>query len=93
MRFSVIYHAFTVEIGGNFADAFVRQSVKIDVAGIADFPCGGFLGAGVGSLLQALLMESSCVFMKPLRRTCPELNILSVATALNRLSDLAAFSV
>lgn len=55
MRLPVVHHAFAVEIRGNLADAFVRQGVKIDVARIADFPCGGFPGAGVGSLLQARL--------------------------------------
>ena len=47
MRLSVVHHAFTVEIGGDFTDAFVRQRVKIDIAGITDFPCRDFLGARI----------------------------------------------
>lgn len=37
VRLSIVHHAFPIQIRGNFADALVRQGVKIDVAGIADF--------------------------------------------------------
>lgn len=92
MGLPIIDVAFAVK-GRHLLQFFFRDILGFHARGAFDGRTLCFGGALLTRFKEPLLDRVTAAIQKPLRRTMPELNMESVATALTRLSVWVAFKV